>query len=344
MLARIAAIMMMCLTGIAPAVARDLHILSVTDRAAIQPVIDRFEARYPDVTVHYTEMITSDLFQEVLSRGKHPGFGADLVISSAMDMQVKLVNEGYARPANLQYGDALPDWASWRDELFGFTFEPVVVVYNKAAFDGIELPRSRAELARLIRQQPGMFQEKIGTYDIGKSGVGFLFAAQDSIRGNQYFRLIESFGRADTRIFCCTSAILDRVASGELRLGYNVIGSYALAAAAANPDIGILFFQDYSLAMTRTAFIPKTAPSADLAEDFIDFLLSPEGQAIIARDSGLLPINQDINQLLADDSLNIPWMPIRLGPVLLTHLDQLKRQTFLANWFDSINQNRPVPE
>lgn len=322
------------------AAARDLHILSVTDRSAIQPVIDRFEARHPDVTVRYTETITSDLFKDVLARGNHPNFGADLIISSAMDMQVKLVNEGFARPANLQYADALPDWASWRGELFGFTFEPVVVVYNKAAFDGIDLPRSRADLARLIRQRPDLFQQRIGTYDIGKSGVGFLFAAQDSIRGNQYFRLIESFGRADTRIFCCTSAILDRVASGELSLGYNVIGSYALAAADANPDIGILFFQDYSLAMTRTAFIPITAPSPDIAEDFIDFLLSPEGQAIIARESGLMPINRDINAVLADDSLNIPWMPIRLDPVLLTHLDQIKRQTFLENWLDSINQNQ----
>ncbi|MEQ9245684.1 MAG: substrate-binding domain-containing protein [Nitratireductor sp.] len=84
-------------------------------------LIRQFEVSTPGVRVEYTEFNTSELYPEI-RRGDSP---ADVVISSAMDLQAKLVNSGLAhafRPAN---AGNVPAWAQWRDEPYGFTFEPV---------------------------------------------------------------------------------------------------------------------------------------------------------------------------------------------------------------------------
>lgn len=309
-----------------------LRVYSATDTSAVSELIRRFELANPSIDVDYAEFNTSELYEAVLEDDET----VDVVISSAMDLQAKLVNNGMAyafRPSN---ADDLPDWAQWREELYGFTYEPVAMVYNKAAFANRPLPRTRSELASMIRDEPDFFQGKLGTYDIHLSGVGYLFATQDAQRGYQFSRLIESFGRAGARTYCCTLEVVDRVASGELVYGYNVIGSYALGRARQDERVGIYLLDDYALIMMRTAFIPKRSQNKAAAVAFVDFLLSPEGQRTISRYSALLPLDpkaapqQEMVEILTAEGRSV--LPIRLGAGLLTYLDKLKKSAFLADW------------
>ena len=50
----------------------------------------------------------------------------DVVLSSGVDQLVKLANDGCARSIRSSEAQTVPRWANWRDEVFGFTFEPVV--------------------------------------------------------------------------------------------------------------------------------------------------------------------------------------------------------------------------
>ena len=147
-------------------------------------------------------------------------------------------------------------------------------------------------------------------------------------------------GRAGVRTFCCTSEMVDAAAEGELLFAFNVIGSYALAAARDDPRIGVHFLDDYNLVMTRTAFVPRAAANPADGERFIEFLLSEEGQRIMATRSQLLPIlpmpdisTPSLRRLRAYEG---SFLPIRLGPGLLTYLDRLKRQRFLSGWEASV--------
>ncbi|WP_259779451.1 ABC transporter substrate-binding protein [Aestuariispira ectoiniformans] len=307
-----------------------LHIFSATDTAAIQPVIDGFEKAHPDLTVDYVEFNTSELHTAILEDTSAP---VDVVISSAMDLQVDLVNRGLAQrftPAM----DAPPDWAQWRNELYGFTFEPVAVVYNRAAFQGRRLPRTRSQLAGAIRDDPAFYNGRIGTYDIAQSGVGFLFAAQDARRGYQFPRLVESLGRAHAKTYCCSYKIFDAVADGSLVFGYNVMGSYALERTQRDKRLGIYLLEDYALVMTRTAFIPKRSENKDDAKAFINYLLSSRGQRKIAEGSALIAIRQEQRTAPGIVALTSgkPLLPIRLGPGLLGYLDKMKKEQFLKDW------------
>ena len=312
-----------------------LVIESSTDLAIFAPIVAAFQKLRPDVGVTYRELTTNELNAHVASACDAGRFVADLVVSSSIDQQLKLVNDGCARPAGAEVGAALPDWAKWRNELFGFTFEPAVTVYNRAFFAGRAVPQSRFDLIDVLREG-NVFRGRIGTYDIETSGVGYLFAFEDAIQASTWGRLVESLGRNNVQLFCCTADILDRVADGRLLVGYNVLGSYALERIASDERIGMIVPSDYTLIMTRAGFISKDARKTALARDFLVFLLSAQGRDILASRSRLLsPIAgaEELAKLAGLDTHSEQALrPIPLTPALLVGLDSRKRRIFLQQW------------
>jgi ABC-type Fe3+ transport system substrate-binding protein len=317
-----------------------LVIYSATDQIAFEPLLEAYQKRRPDVRVVYREFNTLELYQTILQHKGDRSFEADVVISSSMDLQTALVNQGIAHRFLSPYADSLPDWAQWRHEIYGFTYEPTLVIYNKQAFAHQNLPDSHADLAALIRDNPSFYNGRIATYDVRQSGIGYLFATQDEIQGPQAARLIESFGRAQAKLFCCTAQMFSQVASGDLVLAYNVIGSYALEAAAQDPRVGVHFLTDYTLIMARSALVLKTAHNPEAAVDLVNFLLSPEGQTVMAEQSALIPIihperhHSQALGLLRNGQRAV--FAIRFGTGLLTYLDRMKRYNFLTNWEGSL--------
>lgn len=332
---RVLALLVLALLAVPvrPAVAEILTIWSATDAPAIAPLLEQFEAREPDTEIEYVEFQTVDLHAQFLAGTS--GDLPDVVISPSMDLQVDLVNRGLARRIELPPGTEPPEWALWRSELFGFTYEPAAIVFNRGLVDKEELPRTHRELATFIRTNEERLSGRIGGYDLSGSGIGYLYATQDAAQGQQAQRLAEVLGRAGLRTFCCTSQMARATARGELALAFNVIGSYAIALAADEPGIGVHFLEDYNLVMSRTAFVPKGAVNPAGGARFVAFLLSDAGQALLARATPFIPIRGDFSGPRVLDRRAEPggnFLPIRLGPSLLTYLDTLKRRDFLLGW------------
>ncbi|MGX9857027.1 sensor histidine kinase (plasmid) [Limimaricola variabilis] len=336
--------LLLCLLGIslAPPAARaeTLSIFSATDGPAMAPLIAAFEERNPGVRVSYSEFQTVGLHRALLDIS--PGLVPDLVVSSAMDLQVDLVNRGLARQLDIPDELRPPDWATWRSELFGFTFEPAAIAYDRRLFDEEDLPRSHRDLASFVRDNETKLAGRIGGYDLRGSGIGYLFATQDSIQGPQAQRLTEAFGRAGMRRYCCTSQMVAATASGEIALAFNAIGSYAAAFASDTPEVGLHFLDDYNLVMTRTGFVPKAATRPDLGARFLLFMLSDDGQRLLTESTPLIPIRPPGKAtapiLQKIDNQRSSFLPIRLGPGLLTYLDELKREQFLSGWEASLGK------
>jgi iron(III) transport system substrate-binding protein len=244
-----------------------------------------------------------------------------------------LANDGFAQQYVSPQTAQLPAWAQWQDQLFSFTQEPAALVISDAHFAGLEIPKNREQLIDLLRAHPEIFDQRIGTYDVRTSGLGYLFATQDSRNTDSFWRLTEVMGRLNTRLYCCSGAMIDDVYQGRLALAYNVLGSYAENRLAHEPGITIVPMQDYVTVMMRTAFIPRNAQNPDVARRMIDFLLSKPTQESLAETTGLPPVFEG-----ASDKQKA-LRPIRLGPGLLVFLDRLKRQAFLRNWENSIRQD-----
>ncbi|SMX30113.1 Bacterial extracellular solute-binding protein [Pelagimonas phthalicica] len=308
--------------------ASTLRIISTADLNVFDPVLRAFQAQNPGITLDYTVTGTSDLMQAIYTDGAV----FDLAISSAMDLQTKLANDGFA--VSYQPGSVdLPDWALWRNQLFAFTLEPAVLVVSKSAFADTEIPQTRDELIALLRGSPERFQGKIGTYDVRRSGFGYLMATQDSRNSEAFWRLMEVMGRLDAQLYCCSGDMIRDVASGRLALAYNVLGSYAAGQAAAMPDLHIVEMRDFTNVMSRTALIPATVENEAGAQAMIDFLLTYNQRPDLIAATGLPAITN------ASLETNTALRPIRFGPGLLVFLDQLKRASFLKNWESSLEQD-----
>ena len=304
--------------------AKTLRILSSTDTSFFAPIIESYIATRPALAVEYLVTGTADL--DHVFRQSPDEF--DIVISSAMDLQFKLANDGFA----LQL-DALshPDWAQWRKSVFAFTTEPAAIVLNAAAFDGLVMPKTRQDLIEVLRANSEIFSGKVGTYDIRQSGLGYLFATQDARASETYWRLMEVIGSLETQLYCCSGEMIDDLTEGRILVAYNVLGSYATARAEAEDVLKIILPSDFTTTMMRSALVSKRTSEPALAEAFVGHLIqlqsSGEGQ-----DFPLPPLDAFQN--------GSGRLSISLEPALMTYLDKLKRQTFIREWESATIQNQ----
>ncbi len=310
-----------------------LRIHGTTDIEVFAVVIDDYQRSNPGVEVIYEDIITQDLHARYLL-DRNAATSPDLLISSGMDLQTKLVNDGHALAHQSPQTAALPQWARWRNEAFGISYEPVAIVYNTRALPAARVPRTRRELLDLLQAPGAPLKGKVGTYDIERSSVGYLLATQDAQRGSMAGALLGALGTNNVVREERTGVLLDKVSSGQLSLVYNVLGSYAQARIDAGAPLGIVEPQDYTLVMLRTAVIPRTSPHPQQARRFLDYLLSPRGQGVLAREARLLPIISDGSA--RDHGPGRSRRPIQLGPGLLVYLDGLKRRQFLDAWKRSV--------
>lgn len=304
----------------------ELAVLSTTDTENFAPLIEAFLAQRPDIRLRYVVASSQEVFRAIDAEGA----AFDLVISSAMDLQMKLANDGYAAGYSSDGVDGLPDWARWRDRLFGFALEPVVLLASRRAMQGLTMPRTRRDLIDLLRANPERFNGRIATYDPHVSGAGYLFATQDARQTDAFWRLAEVMGRLNAQLYCCSGEMINDLESGRVALAYNVVGSYAATRLPDAPDIVMIEPEDFTVALLRTAFIPKAATEPDLAGALLDFILGAQGQRLIGGDAGLPPLDQA--------ALKPHLRPIRLDLGLLVYLDRIKRRNFLAEWDAAMTQ------
>ncbi|MFL5204038.1 MAG: ABC transporter substrate-binding protein [Microvirga sp.] len=324
-----------------------LAIHAATDIDALEPLIRDFQAASaPDVTVTYTEYQTNDLFavarDDCLHRSNTGRSSAqiDVIISSSVDQLVKLVNDGCATPHRSRETAAVPDWAKWRDEVFGFTFEPALIVYNRDLVPSHQVPRTRVELVELLRSRPELYAGKVVTYDVTQSGIGYLFAFYDAYSGaTTYGRLIEALGRARAVVRPTSADMVADIAGGRLLIGYNVLGSYAYRALRDGAPIGIVVPREYALVLSRGVMIPVGAKQPELAGRLLDYLLSSRGQQKASAGAfpfgfdAPLPPDIDGPVMLARSSL---FRPISISVELLAVQDRAKRERFLTEWGRSL--------
>jgi iron(III) transport system substrate-binding protein len=320
-------------------------VYATTDAEVARPLIRDFEALYPGIKVDYREIESLQLHQQFLRETAQGAPSADVLWSSAMDLQVKLVNDGHALHYRSSEINAVPAWSVWREEAYGTTFEPVGVAYNKRLLPDSEVPHTHGELARLLEAPGGRLKDKVTGYDLASAGLGFLVATQDSRASPLFWDVARGLGRNGARLRDSTAAMLDSVASGQSALAYNVLGSYARQRMRAEPAIGLVYLRDYTLVVSRIAFISRHAAHPNAARVWLDHVLSRRGQSVLAEQSGLASMRADVG---GDDTaaalartVGSSLKPIAIQPSLMAYLDRSKRADFLREWDRALAPTRP---
>lgn len=315
--------------ALGPAASKQVLVVHASNSVQVfRGVLEDFSRLNPGVRLEYTELSTQALYSDTVARASRTPdakAGPDLIISSAMDLQTKLVNDGYAQAHVSPETRALPAWANWRDEVFSIGTDPIVIVYDTRTLDAARAPRTRRELLALLQAPDQPLAGRISTYDVEGSGIGYLAATQDARLDSLAGALLAAFGRNRVAVHASTEDALDKLQRGEITLAHNLLESYTRHRIAQGAPLAVVYPQDYTLMLSRSAIIPRQAPRADLGARFLDYLLSPRGQEMIARQSGMRPVGASV----------IPAAgvrPVGLGVGLLVYLDPLKKRHFLDVW------------
>jgi len=312
-----------------------LVIYATTDTKAAEPIVKDFEALYPGIKVEYNDLNSTELYNRFIGEAAAGGGTGDITWSSSMDLQVKLVLDGHAMTYKSPEAGKLPKWANWNNQAYGSTYEPISIVYNKRLLKGDEIPKSHADLARVLVNPK--LKGKIVSYDPERSGVGFSYLTQD-LKNNPkgFWDMAKALGNAKVKVYTSTGAMMEKVSSGEALMGYNIIGSYAFLKAKKDPSIGYLYPSDYTVVMSRVIFISKHAKNPNAAKLWLDYLLSTRGQQIVSDKADLFAIRSDIKgdttMAKLSKQLGAGARPIPINKETVEFLDQKKRLDFLKKW------------
>jgi iron(III) transport system substrate-binding protein len=291
--------------------ARRLVLLSAAERRYCEPLLAGFAARHPDIEVEFVFGISTALHHRFLDEIAAGGPTADLVWSSAMDLQMALVAAGHARPHGLS--PALPPGAAFRDLAVSTTSEPLMTLLR-----GTPAPAGApAEIAALLCADPARFRSRILLPDIEANGLGFLAMLRWSLTEPGFDALLEALRDSSPRLVGSIGGLVQ--AMGEAELGLHVLGAYATRAVAADPVLCIAPSAAPPLAVARVAFIPARARDPEAAAAFLAYLVSADGQAALGE-AGLYPIT----------TAEVPPIPIDDGFAAM--LDEAARGEMLARW------------
>jgi iron(III) transport system substrate-binding protein len=315
-------------------------VYSTTDTASAGPLIKDFQALYPGISVEYNDMNSTEIYNRFISERAAGAGSADVLWSSSMDLQIKLVSDGGAMTYASPEISHVPTWAVWKNEAFGTTYEPIVIVYNKRLLSGDEIPQSHADLIRVMTQKIDKLKGKVTTYDIEKSGVGFMLITQDVKQNPAFWDMAKALGVVGPRFQSSVGTMLERISSGENLLGFNMFQSYAVLRAKKDPAIGFVVPKDYCLVMSRVMFLSKTAGHPNAARLWLDYILSKRGQTVVANQAELGSIRTDVEGEMTAaglaKTLGDKARPIPVNDSLLAALDQTKRLEFIKQWTTTI--------
>ncbi|HEY1329329.1 MAG TPA: ABC transporter substrate-binding protein [Casimicrobiaceae bacterium] len=313
-------------------------VYSTLDTKAAQPLLKDFAAAYPGIKVEYNDMNSTEIYNRLIAEVAANQGSADVVWSTAMDLQVKLVDDGLAATYESPEAHNLPGWASYKHQAYAATFEPVGFIYNKRLVPAEDVPQDHAAFIRLLATKTDKYRNKVVGFDLEKSGSGFLFATQDSrhLAPEQYDALIRGLAATNERTYASSGNIIEKVASGESSLGYNVLAPYAIARARKDPGLGVVLPRDYTLVYSRVTFVTRSARNPNAARVWTDYVLSKRGQTVLANQADLFAVRSDLSVEQSAGALSKQLgdalKPIPVSADTAAFLDAKKRVEFLNHW------------
>ncbi|WP_240349200.1 ABC transporter substrate-binding protein [Halomonas binhaiensis] len=316
-----------------------LVIAAALDEAVVAPLLEAFGRAYPHIQFEYRDRSSLEVDRSV-TEGNPP----DVVISSAMPWQMAQVNAGLARHLDSEETRNWPEWAKWRDEVFGFTFEPIVMAYHLELSRHVLPPETHADLLELLDSRQNLLRGRVVTYSPFNSGIGYTLFQQDARYSSRFWDLVTSMGRVETEALENTLRMLEGIDSGRYWLGYNLLGSYALVYAQEHPNVIVQIPTDYSLVMMRMVFVHRDAPHPAAATTFVNFLLSEEGQGVLAGQTPMFSIRPGIKgpytaaRLLGQVGDRL--YPIPINASLLAFVDPARREAFIEHWRQAFSGDR----
>ncbi len=306
----------------------NLVVYSAAFKPFCQSLLAGFAKAYPAVRLQFIDGVSTDLHTQFLGLQAQGLAPPDVIWSSAMDLQMELVQQGHAQPHRSPHAPAMPDWARFEDLAFCTTLEPLVSLRHAQDLGPGEAITTVAELADLMARRPALLLNRMVCLDIEANGMGFLAMLVARQSADAFERFIQLAAALKPKGHGSNPPLVQALATRQAVLAFPVLGSFAARAVQTHPELAVCDSPADRLGLSRVALIPQRAPHPAQAACFVDFLLSPAGQACMHED-GLFPIcDQGQGKGLPPMSVKPLSIQAGFGP----WLDPQARQALRQDW------------
>ena len=248
-----------------------------------QPLVDAFSARYPGIKVEVNRQGSATLVTKILTeRRVSKRDNADLVLTGADSLDLMLMET----PTIFQKYTSPERPPEERGLYSGVYFTILIAAYNSRAVTGADIPRRYTDLLR---------DRWKGKAAVNLNNFGWIYAMLDFFGQDKGMDFLRKFAALNPRPGRGTTLMVQQWLGGgevEIALPLNHDGIKRFADKGLAVDWARL--EDPLYADLHTVGILGMAPRPNAARLLVDFILSKEGQTVMAK-SGNSVLRDDIS-------------------------------------------------
>lgn len=248
-----------------------------------QPLVDAFTSRYPGIKIEVNRQGSSTLVTKILTErrvGKRDN--ADLVLTGADSLDLMLMEA----PTIFQKYSSPERPAEDRGLYSGVYFTILIAAYNSRSVTGADIPKRYTDLLR---------DRWKGKAAVNLNNFGWVYAMLDFFGQDKGMDYLRKFAALNPRPGRGTTLMVQQWLGGgevELALPLNHDGIKKFSEKGLAVDWARL--EDPLYADLHTIGILGMAPRPNAARLFVDYILSKEGQTVMAK-SGNSVLRDDIS-------------------------------------------------
>lgn len=266
-------------------------------RSQMEPVLNGFKKVYPNITIKEHRAATEELIatMDMELRARNPQFDVAVGQNAAfMNLQNDYNSfDSYSPKGREGIMPGLLDPDNIQTPV-GTGF--YVILYNTKLVTEAEAPKSWAELLN------DKWTNKITLADPKSSSsvYSFIWYITQYLKGEPYgWSYFEKLQKLKPAYAPSHGNIGEVVALGERSIGVQVMATVRSSMAKGDP-VSWIFPSDGIPSELTVAVMRKNSPNRRAAELFIDFLVSKEGQQLVADHLGFIPVRKDLEFTFAN--------------------------------------------
>jgi iron(III) transport system substrate-binding protein len=262
-------------------VSGNLVIYSGRSESLIQPVLDAFQAKYPNVRILLKSGSNSELANALIEEQANPQ--ADVFVTTEIFTIQSLYQQGLFASYRPVGAELLPaEFIGPEDSWIGLTRRARVIMYNTELVSADEAPQSIFDLT------DPKWKGQIAAAGSTNGGMQAHIAAMRQLLGDvDTQEWLVGLMANDVTFFGGHTDVRKAVGAGEFKIGLVNHYYYYLQLAEGSP-VGIVFpdqgeGQIGLISNATSAAIVKGVKNTAAAQAFLDFLISEEGQKLFAE-------------------------------------------------------------
>ena len=266
-----------------PAQAQEkLYVYTSMKESLIGQLKSAFAVKHPGVKMDYQSAGAGKLMAKIAAERESGKMLADILWTSEVPDSYQLRDQGVLQPyKSAEMASVVNPFADYDGSFTAVRLGTLGIGYN----------------TRLVKQAPKSWDDVKGPTFKGAFGI-----ANPALSGTAYMSvslLVKQFGwpyiealRANgAKMGKGSGQVVDDTASGDL-LGSLAVDYITLDKVEKGATLALVYPPEMLVIPSPIAII-KGSPNAEAAKKFVDFVLSKEGQKIIAEE-GTLPVRSDV--------------------------------------------------